>query len=347
MQKMHVVGIFVAALILSSPSRATTAEVFAENNRTYVYTRFYSSQEEANNAAVAAYTRVNNIDAGFTAPTIGFIHALMNGGVDGEGFQDAGGNCVAMFPVSLSSSLALVFATGDTPESARTKAVNDCVAGNPENNIFPEEESCRQGLNNAIQVCADDPNNGPETHMFHVAINGVRSGGGGDSNLQGILYAGVGVGVLAALIYFATNDNVQRRFTPQTSFAFNNGFHTHTLGGRWDYWLGQWSGYSQFVHANFGGEWVAASGIQWHHRNLSVAYDSVSDGKKSEMEISLSATAARWQFYGGYNLEKTISDATNRFNIGTRYGMDKWILSANGNTDGNHAAATINYSYRF
>ena len=131
----------------------------------------------------------------------------------------------------------------------------------------------------------------------------------------------------------------------------NNGNLSYSVGSRWTAAEDNWRVYWQTRQS--GDKFVYGSGIGYNNGILSAAINSQSESDKTDMNLDLAAnkTVGLWNFGGGYNFDMQISetetDTQNRLNAKIRYTMDKWILSANANTDGKRGAARINYSYRF
>ena len=166
-------------------------------------------------------------------------------------------------------------------------------------------------------------------------------------------FTGVYVGAFIALLYLIANseDAAAINWTPSYSFVSNNGNVSYSVGSRWTATEDNWRVYWQTNQNN--GKFVYGSGIGYNNGILSAAMNSQSESDKTNMNLDLSAnkTVGLWNLGGGYNfdmqLSETETETQNRLNAKVRYTMDKWILSANANTDGNMATARINYSYRF
>ena len=179
----------------------------------------------------------------------------------------------------------------------------------------------------------------------------VGGGGGGSSggSAAGIIGGVVVVGL--ALWYFAS-DSDDLTWTPSYAFRNNNGNISYSVGSRWtattaDNWNLYWQ-----TRQN-GDKFVYGSGFGYNGEILSAAMNSESESDKTDLDLNLSAnkTVGLWNFGGGYRFDMELSDdateTQNRLNAQVRYTLDKWILSANANTDGKKGAARINYSYRF
>ena len=174
------------------------------------------------------------------------------------------------------------------------------------------------------------------------------------SNSGKVLGIAAGAAAIAAAWWFFNKDDSDFSWTPSYSFANNNGNMSYSLGSRWTATANDWQIYWQTRQTD---KFVYGSGISYNNGILSAAMNSESEGNKTDLDLNLSAnkTVGLWDFGGGYNFDMQISDTDtetktetqNRINAKIRYTMDKWILSANANTDGNTGTARINYSYRF
>ena len=186
---------------------------------------------------------------------------------------------------------------------------------------------------------------------IEIPANTNVGGGGGSSggSAAGIIGGVVVVGL--ALWYFAS-DSDDLEWTPSYAFRNNNGNISYSVGSRWtattaDNWNLYWQ-----TRQN-GDKFVYGSGFGYNGNILSAAMNSESENDKTDLDLNLSAnkTVGLWNFGGGYRFDMELSDdateTQNRLNAQVRYVMDKWILSANANTDGKKGAARINYSYRF
>ena len=174
-----------------------------------------------------------------------------------------------------------------------------------------------------------------------------------DREKTAALAAGVAVGVGAlvlGLYYFINKKPGIIVYEPSYSFRNNNGILSYSVGNRWTANSENWRFYWQ---ANQSDRFVYGSGIGYNNGLLSAAINSQSEKDKTALDLALSAnkTFGLWNLGGGYNFDMQLSDTEtdtkNRINAKIRYTVDKWILSANANTDGNTGTARINYSYRF
>ena len=161
---------------------------------------------------------------------------------------------------------------------------------------------------------------------------------------------GLGVGAVALALYYFIDSPDKIIYEPSYAFQNNNGNLSYSLGNRWTATADNWRFYWQ---AKQNDKFVYGSGIGYNNGLLSAAINSQSEKDKTDLDLQLSAnkTVGLWNLGGGVNfdmqLSETETESQNRMNATIRYTMDKWILSANANTDGKKAAARINYSYRF
>ena len=197
------------------------------------------------------------------------------------------------------------------------------------------------------------------------------------------LAAGLGAGIAFFMVYYTVSDYVGHLdWTPSYAFHNNNGNMQYSVGSRWTATADNWRFYWQTRQngGNGNGQFVYSSGASYHGNIWSATMNSKTDAETTDMVLSLSAnkTAGLWNFGGSYKFDAAISDTEatdtqNRLNIAARYTLnkwvlsanantngdtaatniaaryvvDRWILSANANTNGNTTAARINYSYRF
>ena len=183
-----------------------------------------------------------------------------------------------------------------------------------------------------------------------VAVPAVKT----PSSKTGIVLGLVVLGVYAANVFAApaAAEVAAINWTPSYAFRNNNGNISYSVGSRWTARTDNWRYYWQTTQS--GGKFSYGSGMNYNTGIFAATMDSESDSDMTDLDISLSATKALglWHFNGGYNLDARLSatertELQNRLNIAARYSLDKWILSATANTDGDRAAARINYSYRF
>ena len=182
-----------------------------------------------------------------------------------------------------------------------------------------------------------------------VAVPAVKT----PSSKTGVVLGLVVLGVYAANVFAAPAAEVAAiNWTPSYAFRNNNGNISYSVGSRWTARTDNWRYYWQTTQS--GGKFSYGSGMNYKTGIFAATMDSESDSDITDLDISLSATKAAglWHFNGGYNLDARLSatertEMQNRLNIAARYSLDKWILSATANTDGERAAARINYSYRF
>ena len=174
-----------------------------------------------------------------------------------------------------------------------------------------------------------------------------------DREKTAALAAGVGVGVGAivlGLYYFINKKPGIIVYEPSYAFRNNNGNIYYSAGNRWTATADNWRFYWQ---ANQSDRFVYGSGFGYNNGLLSAAMNSQSEKDKTALDVQLSAnkTIGLWNLGGGVNFDMQLSDTEtdtkNRINAKIRYTVDKWILSANANTNGKKAAARINYIYRF
>ena len=183
-----------------------------------------------------------------------------------------------------------------------------------------------------------------------VAVPAVKT----PSSKTGVVLGLVVLGVYAANVFAApaAAEVAAINWTPSYAFRNNNGNISYSVGSRWTARTDNWRYYWQTTQS--GGKFSYGSGMNYKTGIFAATMDSESDSDITDLDISLSATKAAglWHFNGGYNLDAQLSptektEMQNRLNIAARYSLDKWILSATANTDGERAAARINYSYRF
>ena len=180
-----------------------------------------------------------------------------------------------------------------------------------------------------------------------VTITTTTSSGGGGS-AAGIIG---GVAVVALALWYFTSGSDDLTWTPSYAFANNNGNVSYSVGSRWTATANDWNLYWQ-TRQN-GDKFVYGSGIGYNNGILSAAMNSESEGDKTDLDLDLAAnkTIGLWNLGGGYNFDMELSDdateSQNRLNAKVGYIMDKWILSATANTNGDTGTARINYSYRF
>ena len=183
-----------------------------------------------------------------------------------------------------------------------------------------------------------------------VAVPAVKT----PSSKTGVVLGLVVLGVYAANVFAApaAAEVAAINWTPSYAFRNNNGNISYSVGSRWTARTDNWRYYWQTTQS--GGKLSYGSGMNYNTGIFAATMDSESDSDMTDLDISLSATKAAglWHFNGGYNLDARLSptektEMQNRLNIAARYSLDKWILSATANTDGERAAARINYSYRF
>ena len=173
------------------------------------------------------------------------------------------------------------------------------------------------------------------------------------------LAAGIGASVAAYMVYYFVNYELQKAgiltWTPTYALHHNNGNLSYSLGSRWTANTDNWRFYWQTANNGNGNtdQFRYGSGIKYNNGIFFAAMDSESDSDKTAVDLSFAAnqTIGLWNLGGGYNFDMQLSDdkteSQNHLNAKVRYTMDKWILSANANTDGNTGTARINYSYRF
>ena len=183
-----------------------------------------------------------------------------------------------------------------------------------------------------------------------TSVSGGSGGGGGSA--AGIIG---GVVVVALALWYFASDSDDLEWTPSYAFRNNNGNMSYSVGSRWTATANDWNLYWQ-TRQN-GDKFVYGSGMRYNNGLLSAAMNSESEGDKTDLDLDLSATKTigLWNLGGGYRFDMELSDTDtetktetqNRLNAKVRYNVDRWILSATANTDGNKTRAAVNYSYRF
>ena len=206
------------------------------------------------------------------------------------------------------------------------------------------------GADEAIAVINEQE--GQETHLRVVArATPAPGGGGGGGSAAGIIG---GVAVVALALWYFTSGDDDLAWTPSYSFANHNGNLSYSVGSRWTATANDWRLYWQ-TRKN-GDRFVYGSGASYNGNILSAAMNSQSEGKQTDLDLALTINESfgLWNFGGGYHFDMQLSDEAdeatetqNRLNARIRYTMDKWILSATANTDGNQTRGAVNYSYRF
>ena len=199
------------------------------------------------------------------------------------------------------------------------------------------------GMYLMVAAAAAEPNE-------EEAVSVVSSASSSNKNKTGII-----VGLLMLGVYIANTDATAAsaiRWTPSVAFSGNNGNVSYSVGSRWTATTDDWRYYWQTATSD-GGEFVYGSGMNWNNGIFAANIDSETDATTTDVDMSIAATktAGMWRLYGGYHAAMQISDtetdAQNRLNLSAGYYLDRWLLSATANTDGNQAAARVNYSYRF
>ena len=217
---------------------------------------------------------------------------------------------------------------------------------------FTPESEIASGTYNIVIAAVDETTSAELSLYVNVATPVVVKP---DSDLQidnpavkaAVIAAGLGL-----IMYIAVNDSVPLfSWTPSYAFNHNNGNTSYSLGSRWTATADNWNFYWQT--ATGGEEINYGSGVRYQNGLFYAAMDSDSNLEKTDLDISLTANKAIgvWRFNGGYNLDAILSETDtetqNRLNIAAQYTVDRWILSATANTDGETSAARVNYSYRF
>ena len=257
--------------------------------------------------------------------------------------------------------------------TAANPANNGCEAVcTADNEVANEERTCipcrsdeMQNADNSACIKICDGNNeirdgdgncepcasGERANIDNNACEAIPAAGSSSSvNNTGIVIGAVLFGL------FITNADVLSansfHWTPSYAYDNDNGNISYSLGSRWTARTDNWRYYWQTAQTD--GEFRYGSGVDYHNGIFAATMDSESNSDKTDLDLSLSATKAAglWQFNGGYSLDAILSETAdsemhNHLNIAARYSLDKWILSATANTDGDTTAAKINYSYRF
>ena len=166
----------------------------------------------------------------------------------------------------------------------------------------------------------------------------------------------LGVSALAVWFFYTAyvTDAGAISWTPSYAFNNNNGNVSYSVGSRWSAAADNWRFYWQTAHGNADGGLDYGSGMHYNSGIFSAKFDSIGNSETADWDLSLSAqkTSGLWHVGGGYNFGLQLSaedetDTQNHVNIAARYSLDKWLLSATANTDGDTTAAKVNYSYRF
>ena len=159
--------------------------------------------------------------------------------------------------------------------------------------------------------------------------------------------------VLGIVLYHASTKlgKAQINWTPSYAVNHHNGNMQYSAGSRWTATADNWQYFWQTRQTQ--NQFAYGSGMRYNGNIFAAAMHSESQNNNTDVVLAFSAnqTVGLWHIGGGVNfdmqLSETETDTQNRLNAQVRYTVDKWILSANANTDGNTAAARINYSYRF
>ena len=262
---------------------------------------------------------------------------------DLDDFDIVGDKCLPKCGANLVRSGETCVASGGDGEDGETDS--DCSVG--------LDENCKIRLSLIAIPDNNGGNNGGNGggNGGNGGDGAASSGGGGSSG--GGAAAGIvgGLVVIGLAVWYIASDSNNISWTPSYAFRHHNGNMSYSAGSRWTATVDDWRLYWQ-TRQN-GDRFVYGSGMRYNNGILSAVINSESAGKQTDLDLNLSAnkTVGLWHVGGGYRfdmeLSETETDTKNRLNAKIRYTMDKWILSANANTDGDRAAARINYSYRF
>ena len=206
--------------------------------------------------------------------------------------------------------------------------------------------TCNSGFTGNGFICTANNGGGGGTDTGGGTTTTTTSSGGGGGSAAGIIG---GVVVVALALWYFTSGSDDLTWTPSYAFA-NNGNVSYSVGNRWTATANDWRIYWQTRQTD---KFVYGSGMQYNNGILSAAMNSESSGKQTDLDLALTINESfgLWNLGGGYQFGMQLSDdateSQNRLNAKVGYIMDKWILSANANTDGKTTRTAVNYSYRF
>ena len=269
---------------------------------------------------------------------------------DLDDFDIVGDKCLPKCGANLVRNGETCVASGGDGEDGETDS--DCSVGLDENcKIRLSLIAIPDNGNGDNNGGGNGDNNGGGGNGGNGGDGSASSGGGGSSG--GGAAAGIvgGLVVIGLAVWYIASDSNNISWTPSYAFRHHNGNMSYSAGSRWTATVDDWRLYWQ-TRQN-GDRFVYGSGMRYNNGIFSAVINSESAGKQTDLDLNLSAykTVGLWHVGGGYGfdmeLSETETETQNRLNAKIRYTMDKWILSANANTDGDRAAARINYSYRF
>ena len=195
-----------------------------------------------------------------------------------------------------------------------------------------------------LTVAAATDNNGGET---------VNNGGGGGSSGGAIAGIVGGVVVVGLALWYFTSDSDDLEWTPSYAYSGTNDNISYSVGSRWTATANDWQLYWQTRQNN--DRLVYGSGLRYNGDIFSAAMNSQSQDKQTAIDLHLAAnqTIGNWTLGGGYDFgmqlldtdTDTETDTQNRLNAKVRYTVDKWILSANANTNGDRSTARFAARY--
>ena len=230
-------------------------------------------------------------------------------------------------------------------EACRPPNQAECVGNTP----ILEGDICRPATD--VTECIEETPNTPVFNNGRCLPVETKSSAIGKPIL-------LGVSALAVWAFYTAYvaDAGAISWTPSYAFNNNNGNISYSVGSRWTAAANNWRFYWQTAQSggNADGGLGYGSGMHYNSGIFSARFDSIGNSDTADWDLSLSAqkTSGLWHVGGGYNFGLQLSaedetDTQNNVNIAARYSLDKWLLSATANTDGDTTAAKVNYSYRF
>ena len=232
-------------------------------------------------------------------------------------------------------------------EACRFPNQAECVGNTPI--LSDDAETCRPATD--VMECIERTPNTPVFNNGRCLPVETKSSAIGKPIL-------LGVSALAVWAFYTAYvaDAAAISWTPSYAFNNNNGNVSYSVGSRWTAAANNWRFYWQTAQSggNANGGLGYGSGMHYNSGIFSARFDSIGNSETADWALSFSAqkTSGLWHVGGGYNFGLQLSaedetDTQNNVNIAARYSLDKWLLSATANTDGDTTAAKVNYSYRF